>query len=227
MTKKLNDKFRPSFVTLDYIGVGAVFALFGLHVVFTASYLMPPNPLKNKVSSVVQSYMGNLFYQNWHLFSPNPGIRYSRIEVACSAGIQAKPEFNWEDIESQKQRVHEATRILGVSKSLQYYRHAGDTLWNRFVAEYQNCKITNPESKECIKSSKTKLESSAYFKLIDRYANDFCSRKDSSPGFKFRLTRSNPVAFSKRANREESQISETLSFATHSHSEVQNYDHVN
>jgi hypothetical protein len=223
----IKSHLKTLFLTFDRAGVGAVFIVFVSHVAFTVSYLMPPNPIKNKISETVQSYMGSLFYQNWHLFSPNPGIRYSRLEVACDARKKEEIDLIWEDIESQKQSVHEVTRVLGVSKSLQYYRHIGDSLWNKFVTEYQKCKSVYSESNKCLQLSKTKVQSSTHFKLIDRYAADFCLKKDSSPNFQVRLTRSNPIPFSKRANFEQLPHAETLSFKTHFLSEVQNNEHNN
>ena len=50
-------------------------AVLAYHLGMTLIYLSPPNLLKQELGARAERYMGTLFYQNWHLFSPEPGMK--------------------------------------------------------------------------------------------------------------------------------------------------------
>lgn len=63
--------------------VAAVGLVVFQHLLMTVLYLLPANVAKRSLGEKVQAYMEPLFYQNWHLFSPDPGISSTHMVVRC------------------------------------------------------------------------------------------------------------------------------------------------
>ncbi|GLW12732.1 hypothetical protein Misp01_78600 [Microtetraspora sp. NBRC 13810] len=74
-------------------------ALF-CHFLMTFFYIAPPNPLYERHSALVDSYMQPYFAQDWHLFAPDPAVFNPRILVRAKVrtGTAAERETSWLDI---------------------------------------------------------------------------------------------------------------------------------
>jgi hypothetical protein len=202
-------KNRVFYRYLDY-GLAVLFVgILTHHLVQTLLYLMPPNPLKNSVADSVKDYMVPFFSQNWHLFSPNPGKTYVRLEVQC-------PKFSssdrWMDIEQDRQNFHEWTRISGTSKVLAYYRTLGDTLWKRSVSHFTAClKDGTMDGKSCYANSVHQIKQSPLFEVAQQYALKACEEPEGG-SVPLRVTQYSPVAFSKRTQAENATTPVTFDF---------------
>lgn len=111
---------------ISYFFATLVLAVLGGHVLLTLVYLSPPNIAQEHMGVVAERYMKPLFHQNWHLFSPNPGISTRKLAVRCRAG-----EDEWSDYFDPTTELvarHNANRFSGVGKLLYVYRAVGDDL---------------------------------------------------------------------------------------------------
>lgn len=70
---------RPLAVVLTLMAM----AVFVTHLGITLVYLSPANLLKKEGGQFADRYMKVLFYQNWHLFSPEPGISTTKFAFRC------------------------------------------------------------------------------------------------------------------------------------------------
>src|SRR5690606_23254929 len=82
--------------------------------------LSPPNLLKQELGAQAERYMGTLFYQNWHLFSPEPGISTTKFAFRCVAdGREWGP---WRDPLVSLHDDFYAHRVGGYGKLIYVYR---------------------------------------------------------------------------------------------------------
>lgn len=105
---------RALLVALVLCGVS------GYHVLMTLVYLSPPNLLKQALGETAERYMAPLFYQNWHLFSPEPGISSTKFAFQClPEGGEWGP---WRDPLVSLHDDFYAHRIGGYGKLIYVYR---------------------------------------------------------------------------------------------------------
>lgn len=109
-----------------------VAAILVFHFLMTAVYLSPPNLLKRDLGRLAWRYMSPLFYQNWHLFSPNPGISSTKLAIRCWSPDTGWGE--WRDPLAELYPKHYRWRISGYGKVIYIYRDVGLSL-NRLVRE--------------------------------------------------------------------------------------------
>ncbi len=112
---------------MKYRIAGALGALLlGFHLLMIATYLGPPNLVQYHLGSFAFRYMHNIFYQNWHLFSPNPGINSVKFAVRCA---DAKGQWsNWKDPFAGALHRHQLTRITGYGKVLALFDDIAQSL---------------------------------------------------------------------------------------------------
>lgn len=101
--------------------VAAVGAVFAVHVVCTALYLLPPNPMTGYWSEPVRRYMEPLFAQRWLLFAPEPATNslkiWSRYQCAGSWTRWRDPAAPLLETH-QRNRLSPAGKLLYISNSL-------------------------------------------------------------------------------------------------------------
>ena len=68
---------------------------FVFHFAAIGFYLLPLNPVKLAWNPLLASYVNPLFYQNWHLFAPDPINSSQSVIGKCRAG---DVESDWFDI---------------------------------------------------------------------------------------------------------------------------------
>lgn len=80
---------------LRFLVVALVGFLFIAHFAVTAIYLTPLNPVKLKLSPLLQAWINPLFSQNWHLFAPDPLSSNHSLVTKCKSGTTTS---DWIDV---------------------------------------------------------------------------------------------------------------------------------
>ncbi len=135
------------------------------HILTTLLYLSPPNLLKQNFEEHIFGYMNPLFSQNWHLFSPNPGISFTRLAVRCGSG-------EWIDPQADIQKSHAITRILGYGKIMSIYEdsfHKVKKTYTETLKESQK----NAGNKDAFIQS---LRMNSEVKKIINFSEKFCAK---------------------------------------------------
>ena len=197
----------------------AVLLLLGGHVLSTLLYLSPPNVAKEHLGEVADAYMRPLFYQNWHLFSPNPGISSRKLAVRC--GTQDQPWSEWFDPLEGLLAEHYDNRISGTGKLLYLYRAVGDDLrlemkktmakCQQRVLEREQGSQRLPEPSEVAKECSPEalmdtLVATDEFSLALRYTQQVCEQYVDDPQtldrLQFKLLEFFPVKYADRDQAE-------------------------
>lgn len=158
--------------------LGSMMALW--HAGMTVLYLAPANIVTNQTLNFVKSYMHPLFYQDWHLFSPNPGFTSIQLWIRCGLDDHFGP---WFDPFARLQHEHYATRITGRGKLLYVYYNLPRGLDESFDKEKDQCYTENSKligniDIDQINCSDDQLIDrvidSGKFDLTARFASDVC-----------------------------------------------------
>ena len=107
--------------------------------------------------------MDSLFSQNWHLFSPNPGISFTRLAVSC----HAQP---WIDPLLEYQNRHDVTRILAYGKVLAIYEDNFLEIKKFYSEELRKCHIEN--CKPAL--FQDRIRKNKVVEKIRKYADSYC-----------------------------------------------------
>lgn len=172
-------------------GIVAAAAIF--HATMTILYLSPPNLVKLATEKVVHAYMAPLFYQDWHLFSPNPGISSTELWVRCKA-----PREDWTQWLSpfeELQAAHYRNRFTGRGKLLYVYRGIGGRLHERVDELVHECE-KNCDEGSIARAARKERE----YEVAARFASDYCRGVTKTPLARFELKTVNvtPKKFSER-----------------------------
>jgi hypothetical protein len=119
-----------------YLVAGTVLVLAALHLLMTVVYLSPPNLLRQQFGLLADVYMHPLFYQNWHLFSPNPGVTTTKLAVRYRIDDVWS---EWFDPVQQLQDQHYAYRVTGHGKLIYVYRDVALELRRSYGRDVQAC----------------------------------------------------------------------------------------
>lgn len=168
---------RPAPTVLN-AGVAAA-ALAGLcfHLVMTAVYLGPPNLIKMEYGAAVQRYMLPLFYQNWHLFSPNPSVSSTKLVVRCE---QDGAWGDWQDPLEYWYEKHYRYRVTGHGKVIYAIRAVGTDLLNKLSSIQGAClegydEVTPAANKLCHLKAKEDVMSTEQFRRSAALAGSVCA----------------------------------------------------
>ncbi|HET9239780.1 MAG TPA: DUF5819 family protein [Oligoflexus sp.] len=170
---------------MKYRIAGSLVALLlGFHLLMIATYLGPPNLLQYHIGPLSFRYMQNIFYQNWHLFSPNPGINSVKFAVRC--GDANGHWTSWKDPFAGALHRHQLTRITGYSKVIALFDDIAQSL-----------------KKDIGKKDKTYTELQETPKqLARRFSVDYCltrhpERPSRLEAIQFKVMEFSPVPFTK------------------------------
>lgn len=145
-----------------------------LHVTMTILYLSPPNLLKLTTERWVHAYMAPLFYQDWHLFSPNPGISSTELWIRCK--VAGGEWSSWLAPFEEIQSAHYRNRFTGRGKLLYVYRGIGSRLHERYDELAQSCrKHCGPG--DLLREVKREPE----YAVAARFASDYCAAVTHAP----------------------------------------------
>jgi hypothetical protein len=212
-----------------YVIASSVLLVLAGHVSMTLVYLSPPNIAQEHLGSLANGYIKPLFSQNWHLFSPNPGVTTRKFALRCEADGQWS---EWFDPIAGLIAEHNANRFSGVGKLLYLYRAIGDDLRDRVKVRMIECHRRRsadkaatplPEAEERDAISIDDLEvaaeecsadnlmdeivATAEFDLAMRYAGQVCGawaeeQSSSASSLQFKLLEFFPLEYGDRAAAE-------------------------
>lgn len=111
---------------------------FAWHVCATALYLGPVNLLEIELQNAVKTYMHPLFYQNWHLFSPNPGISSDIMQLRCKRADE-KDWRKWVDPTEGIRHRFNQNRMSGRGKVLYIYRQLPKGVFDSYRKQQKTC----------------------------------------------------------------------------------------
>ncbi len=195
---------------MKYLGSILAAAILSFHALMTAVYLSPPNLLKAAVGPTSAQYMNRFFYQNWHLFSPNPGIATTRLWVRCQIDGQWS---GWAEPMEKIQDEYYGNRFSGKGKVLYVYNGIPMLLAKAFDQAQDAClqkgggRCPDNEVRQMLKSTDRYL-------LAQRYAKSVCElegAKDGSFSYQFKIMTFEPMKYSERAQGEKwSSVKETV-----------------
>ena len=103
---------RPALKAVVFVAVGAVFAV---HAICTALYLLPANPLTATWDEPVRRYMEPLFSQRWLLFAPEPATNSLKMWSRYQCG---GTWTRWRDPAGPLLEEHQRNRLLPAGKLL-------------------------------------------------------------------------------------------------------------
>ncbi|SMF16557.1 DUF5819 family protein [Pseudobacteriovorax antillogorgiicola] len=112
------------------------------HLLMTALFLGPSNLVKQALASHVDAYMNPLFVQNWHLFSPNPGIRSVNLWVRCRG---AEDWSDWQDPFAKLRTLAQTNPMSGETKLLYVYRYIPQSLFRLIESVVEQSKEAKEE----------------------------------------------------------------------------------
>jgi hypothetical protein len=211
---------RPpgSFAFRKWLIAACVSLLTATHVAMTAIYLSPPNLLQQTVGEIVQDYMSPLFYQNWHLFSPRPGITSTKLAVRChdaDAGWTA-----WLDPLVTLYDEHYKYRVLGYGKVLYVYREIAIDLRQTLRVAQAECleRAADQPGREAScrdEEAVHRIRDSPPYELATRFAERTCrdwERVARLDDVQFKLLEFFPLKYSERHERDKrwSQVEEVV-----------------
>ena len=126
LTTNERKQVQPAAVIVG--GLGILFVVF--HLGMLAIYHGPPSITKLKAGQFATSYINPLLGQNWHLFSPNPGISHSILSVRCKN--TGEDWRDWHDPAQPLESEFNSRPLSGLGVVLRIYRtpasHLNDVL---------------------------------------------------------------------------------------------------
>lgn len=172
----------PAFIAL---------AVLGFHLAAIAVYLGPDESLlKQRFGRAAYNYVEPLFYQNWHLFSPNPGVRSNRMLFRCHSPGQTS---GWLDPMASARDAFAVNRLNGVGRVLNIQHSVADDLLKFIVEKGKTC---NCSMEEAIRRF---ARESPQLPPILRYGARVCSELGRSPdAVDLRIVVLSPIPYSER-----------------------------
>ncbi|MEI1420639.1 DUF5819 family protein [Bacillus cabrialesii] len=181
--------------------------LFVFHFSVTAFYVLPFNPIKNKLNAHIISYMHPFFAQNWQLFAPNPLSRdtYVNIQVRDKNG----KESEWIDISTPLYDANHKNRLSPVNTLVRlgtgaYMQTVNENELMNKIELKKSMKNRNSESqknkaKELTDHQKDGIQ--MLYNLGQHYAKIYFKNQDIEE-LRVRVLRIEPIPFSKRNNQD-------------------------
>ncbi|MFT3765949.1 MAG: DUF5819 family protein [Minicystis sp.] len=143
------------------------------HMVMTALYLGPSNLARDGLGDLVTRYMQPFFIQNWHLFSPNPGVNTYKLWVDCNDDGQ------WTDTWIALQKKHENDRFAGLAKLLFLHMRSAVATIEKFDDIGSACVKSHPEGCE-FEAVWRETRSTAEFARLSRYVRGVCAAQGAA-----------------------------------------------
>lgn len=182
----------------------AVAGILAFHLTMTATYLSPPNLLKLQLGDLAGRYMDPLFFQNWQLFSPEPGISSIKLAIRCERTDGGWT--GWQDPIEDLFARHYRWRVAGYGKLMYIYRDLGISL-KRAIRDRQLACLEDarsaPDGDTARCSAAVQAEStlgSPPFELATRWARRECSVRGGAlgGGVQLKILEFFPLQFSER-----------------------------
>jgi hypothetical protein len=196
------------------IAIGVSMAV-AVHIVMIAVFLSPPNLVRRSIGLTADRYIGLLFYQNWHLFSPTPGITSTKFAVRCRA--QGSDWSGYVDPVERMYAAHYRSRILGYGKVLYVHREVGIGLKQEIDRKRADCYAKLGQTGDARHCAADRViptigQSFAY-DLARRYAAQTCTNRGMRRGeVQFKIVEFFPLKYSERdqSDRRWSHVDEMI-----------------
>ncbi len=175
-------------------------AAFVGHFTLVGLLLSPANPLVGVAGPVASLYHNGATYQNWHLFSPDPGISSTFLSVRCWT-----PEgvTTWMDpLDHIEPLASAADRTLDMKRSLQLRRSMPMKVWSE--AEKLNARCTQVEDEaartECIIEQRALFVTSTPMRAAQRASSAACSAitDDTAIAYELEIVHTLPKRYTER-----------------------------
>jgi hypothetical protein len=181
-------------------GVAISGLAFHLFMIFVN--LGPPNLLKLHFGPFAHQYMHRFFYQNWHLFSPNPAISSSKFAVRCAD--DEGQWSSWKDPFAGLQERHQLTRITGYGKVLMLFGDIAHSLKQAASAGMKPCEGADCEEERQI----TRRIQEQAQDLATRFSIIYCrerhpERPASLSAIQYKILEFFPVQFTERGQAQQ------------------------
>ena len=116
LTKNAQKRTQPLAVVVG--GLGILFVIF--HLGMLTIYHGPPSITKLEAGQFAKAYIDPILHQNWHLFSPNPGISHAILGVRCK--YTGEDWREWYDPAQPLESEFNSRPISGLGVVLRIYR---------------------------------------------------------------------------------------------------------
>ena len=171
-------------------------AVLGWHVLATALYLLPNNPLTPYYSATISSYMDPVFSQNWQLFAPEPATSSLQLWYRC----KNSPEKNWSSWKDPVKNLleeHRENRFTFRGKLTYVYQSIARNSLNDYVTQRERF------FKNCSKDSSCRFPEVDFYKsssyqLARRFTKDLCQKEGFYGKAQFQIVKAFTKNFSQR-----------------------------
>lgn len=194
-----------------YIIATVVSLLGAFHLLMIGLYLGPANLAKKELSRVVEAYVLPLFYQDWHLFSPNPGFQVTRVWVKCTDEKGKTGE--WLDALLPFERAHYRNRLSSHGTFVHVVQKNAEDLMKEYYARKEACGKTGKRCREA-----TLIEQTSRLPVYEmqvRFANDVCTQSlgHRAAATQTKVLRLTPRAYSHRDQKGRWDTVQQIEFA--------------
>lgn len=169
------------------------------HFTLVALLLSPANPLVGAVGPLATLYHNGATYQNWHLFSPDPGISSTFLSVRCSTSDGPTEWFD--PLDRVEPFAGAADRTLDMKRTLQLRRSMPMRVWSEAERLHARCKDLEAEERtQCILEQRDQFVASAPMAAALRASAAACQAVtgDAAPVFELEIVRTLPKRYSQR-----------------------------
>ena len=168
------------------------------HILMTLIFLSPDNLIKNNMGKTAFNYMKPFFYQNWHLFSPNPGFSSTKLWVRCKE-TEGKWS-NWQDPFSSIQEDFHKNRLSGKGKLLRVYQQLSKGVVKQYDDIKEKCMKEKNDTKFCLNPNNymKELSSGPAYQLADDITMMLCMEKNKASGYQIKVITFFPKKYSER-----------------------------
>jgi hypothetical protein len=169
------------------------------HFTLVGLLLSPVNPLVGAAGPLATLYHNGATYQNWHLFSPDPGISSTFLSVRCATPDGAT---DWFDPLARIEPFAGATdRTLDMKRTLQLRRSMPMRAWSEAEKLHARCKDLRDEAlTQCILEQRESFLVSAPMGAALRASAAACraATDDAALAFEIEIIRTLPKRYSER-----------------------------
>ncbi len=175
------------------------------HVLATALYLGPNNPMTKHYQPAIQAYMEPFFIQNWNLFAPEPATSSLQMWYRCEDN---KSWSKWMDPLSNLIKQHQANRFTHKGKLIYVYQGLSRNLLNDYVTKKNQLKCRD---KACEDQLMTNMKSVNHYKMAQKFVSSLCLTRNSKTS-QFQILKVYPKSYSKRHEKKPYSKIESVMF---------------
>ena len=169
------------------------------HFTLVALLLSPANPLVGAAGPIATLYHNGATYQDWHLFSPDPGISSTFLSVRCATADGATEWFD--PLDRAEPFAGAMDRIFDMQRTLQLRRALPMRVWSEAERLQARCKDSSDEERtQCVLDQRAQFVVSAPMATALRASAAACKvvTGAAAPVFELEIVRTLPKRYSQR-----------------------------